>query len=60
MGGELFAAAPAGLARVFHPLYTKVVLNCLPPIPFTGGRLIDLPKPGAAHNPAAGYRAISV
>ena len=59
-GGELFAAAPDELSRVFHPLYTKVILNCLPPIPFTGGRLVDLPKPGAAHTTAAGYRAITV
>ena len=30
-----------------NPLHTKVVLNCIPPIGFTGGRLVDLPKPGA-------------
>ena len=59
IAGELFAAAPSQLARLYHPLYTKI-LNCLPPATFSGGRLLDLPKLGAAHTLASGYRDITV
>ena len=60
LGGELFAAAPALFARIYHPVTIKVVLNCIPPIGFTGGRLIDLPKPGANHTLPVGYRDVTV
>ena len=42
LGGELFAAAPHELARIYHPLYVKSILNSIPPVTFSGGRLVDL------------------
>ena len=60
LGGELVAAAPAQLARLYHPLHIKTILNCLPPISFSRGRLVDLPNTGAAHTLATGYRDITI
>ena len=48
------------MARIYHPLTAKIVLNCLPPIGFSGGRLVDMPKPGANHSIPLGYRDLTV
>ena len=40
LGGELFAAAPRQLARIYHPLYVKSILNCIPLLLFRGDALL--------------------
>eukprot|EP00973_Karenia_brevis_P089050 12349977-Karenia_brevis.AAC.1 len=38
LGGGLFRCAHRSMATLYHPLTTKVVLSCTPPIQWVGGQ----------------------
>ena len=57
---DLFKAAPAALARLLHPVYTKVGLNVREPLAFKGAVAIDLYKGKGQHQLMPSYRSILV
>eukprot|EP00973_Karenia_brevis_P004748 652028-Karenia_brevis.AAC.1 len=45
VGGELLRLFPRRFASLYHPLSTKTLIACTPPLQWVGGRACDLLKP---------------
>ena len=60
LGGELFAAQPHKLARLFHPLLTKTVTLLLVPMQIRGGQIHEIYKGKGLQRLATSYRDVTI
>eukprot|EP00973_Karenia_brevis_P074937 10413655-Karenia_brevis.AAC.1 len=44
LGGELYSVCPQTFARLYHPLATKIISSCTPPVQWVGGQAMDYYK----------------
>ena len=58
LAGELLSMAPCELARVLHPLYTKICLQGQEPLAFKHGHLAELAKGVGNMTASDSYRSI--
>ena len=60
LGGELFAAQPHRLARLFHPLLSKAVTSFLLPLQIRGGQIHEIYKGKGLQKLASNYRDVTI
>ena len=60
LGGELYRICPDIFAQIYHPIATKFLFTCIPPVQWAGGVLFELLKPGGSPTTPKGYRDITV
>ena len=60
LGGELFAAQPHRLARLYHPLLTKATTSFMVPLQIRGGQVHEIYKGKGPQQHASSYRDVTI
>ena len=60
LGGELFAAQPQRMARLFHPLLTKSFTSLMLPMQIRGGQIHEIYKGKGSQKQATSYRDVTI